>query len=324
MIRKIIFSVMSIVIIGMAVALSVTQLPLIIKAIAWILALIMTYSTIQYQRTSRAVYEKMAFWMTAIIITVSTAVYQRLTGPTHPVDGSAEIAGFTVSYSLPRSHGGEGGPDLVVLTEHPAVQGKIHFKRYKADEPFTIIDMSLSGDSLIGTLPHQPPAGKLEYYVEVIHEDESVFIPGPETIVIRFKGEVPLGALIPHVFLMFLGMLWSNRTGLEAVSTAGATKSLTLWTTIILFVGGLIMGPVVQKYAFGAFWTGVPWGWDLTDNKTLIFVVVWIAALWRHRSSPSARYFVLAAAIITFVMYMIPHSMMGSELDYTTGEVKTG
>ncbi len=324
MIRIIIFWIVTIVIIGMAVALSATELPLIIKAIPWVLALIMTFSTVQYQRTSKAIYEKTAFWILAILITASTAVYQRLTGPTHPVDGSAEIASYTVSYSLPRTHGGEGGPDIVVLIDDPSVHGKIHYKRYKADEPFIITDMTLSGDSLICTLPHQPPAGKLEYYVEVIHEDESVFIPGPETIVIRFKGKVPLGALIPHVFLMFFGMLWSNRTGLETASTTCATKSLTLWTTIILFAGGMIMGPVVQKYAFGAFWTGVPWGWDLTDNKTLIFVVIWIAALWRHRSSRSARYFVLAAAIITFVMYMIPHSMMGSELDYTTGEVKTG
>jgi hypothetical protein len=322
--RKIVFWLFTIVIIGVTVAFTFTSMPLLIKAIPWALAIIMTYATLQYQRTSKPIYEKTVFWILAIVITVSTAVYQRLTGPTHPVDSSVEFAGQTVTYSLPRSHGGEGGPDIVLTVENPTMQAKIHHKRYKVPETFTIEDMTASGDSLIGTLPHQPPAGKLEYYVELLHEDKSIFIPGPETIVIRFKGDVPMAALIPHVFLMFFGMLWSNRTGLEALSTKGSTRSLTLWTTAILFAGGMIMGPVVQKFAFGAFWTGVPWGWDLTDNKTLIFVVIWIAALWRHRSNLSPRYFVLAAAIITFIMYMIPHSMMGSELDYTTGEVKTG
>jgi hypothetical protein len=269
---------------------------------------------------------KILLWILAIVITLSTAIYQRLTGPTHPIDSSSEIGGQTVTYSLPRTHGGEGGPDIVMHIADPAIKAVLHYKRYRIDEPFTLQEMVLSGDSLIGSLPHQPPAGKLEYYVELIDPatNESVFVPGPETVVIRFKGDVPLGALLPHVFLMFFGMLWSNRTGLEAISPKGKTKNLSLWTTLILFVGGLIFGPIVQKYAFGAFWTGIPWGWDLTDNKTLIFVVVWAAALLRHRYNRNPRYFVLAAAIVTFAMYMIPHSMMGSELDYTTGEVKTG
>ena len=39
---------------------------------------------------------------------------------------------------------------------------------------------------------------------------------------------------------------------------------------LLLAVGGFILGPLVQNYAFGELWTGVPFGWDLTDNKTLI------------------------------------------------------
>jgi len=324
MIKKVVFWIVTLLLLAVAAFITSTGLPIFIKAVPWILALIMGYATFQFQKTSRAVYEKTAFWILAIFITVSTAVYQRLTGPTYPVEDAVELAGQTIDYSLPRSHGGEGGPEIVLHIENRELQGILHYKRYKVSEPFILEEMIRVGDTLKTVLPHQPPAGKLEYYVELIHGEKSIFIPGPETVVIRFKGEVPIGALIPHVFLMFLGMLWSNRTGLEALSRAGSTRWLTIWTTAILFAGGLIMGPVVQKYAFGAFWTGVPFGWDLTDNKTLIFVVVWGLTLWRHRYNANPRYFVLAAAIITFIMYMIPHSMMGSELDYTTGEVKTG
>jgi hypothetical protein len=41
----------------------------------------------------------------------------------------------------------------------------------------------------------------------------------------------------------------------------------------------MILGPVVQYYAFGEFWTGVPFGWDLTDNKTLVAVIFWALAV---------------------------------------------
>jgi hypothetical protein len=269
---------------------------------------------------------KIVFWVLAVVITLAAAIYQKETGPSYPAKGRVEIDGQTIGYALPRSHNGAGGESVTVEIGQLPMRGVLHYKKFKVDEPFTLLDMTLSGDSLTGLLPHQPPAGKLEYYVQLIDTtgNESIFVPGPQTIVIRFTGEVPRVFLITHIFLMFFGMLWSNRTGLEALSSKGHTKNLTLWTTVILFVGGLIFGPIVQKYAFGALWTGAPFGWDLTDNKTLIFVLIWALALWRHRYNPNPRYFVLAAALITIGMYLIPHSVLGSELDYTTGEVVTG
>ena len=153
---------------------------------------------------------------------------------------------------------------------------------------------------------------------------QSVVIPGPQAVVTRFKGDVPGWVLWPHIILIFMGMLWSNRVGLEALTSGGKTRKLSLWTLILLILGGLVLGPLVQKYAFGAFWSGVPFGWDLTDNKTLIAVLFWIWALWRHRAQKFPRYAVLVAAIVTLIIFLIPHSIMGSQLDYSTGEVTHG
>ncbi len=69
---------------------------------------------------------------------------------------------------------------------------------------------------------------------------------------------------------MFFGILWGMRTVMEALSGRRGLRWQTFTTLGLLLVGGMILGPVVQKYAFGVFWTGVPWGWDLTDNKTLV------------------------------------------------------
>jgi hypothetical protein len=83
----------------------------------------------------------------------------------------------------------------------------------------------------------------------------------------------------------------------------------------------MILGPVVQKFAFGEFWTGIPWGFDLTDNKTLIAMVAWGIALWKGRKS---KYWIIFAAVVLLAVYLIPHSMLGSELNYETMEVGTG
>jgi len=112
-------------------------------------------------------------------------------------------------------------------------------------------------------------------------------------------------------------MLLSTRTGLEAFLHRENMKRLTIWTVVLLAAGGLIMGPVMQYLAFGEFWTGFPLGWDLTDNKTLVSVIAWGWALYAVLKGRPARTPVLAAAIITLVIYLIPHSLLGSELDYT-------
>ena len=60
---------------------------------------------------------------------------------------------------------------------------------------------------------------------------------------------------------------------------------------------------------------------DLTDNKTLIMWVVWLAAcavvgLRPRRSEKAGRWAVVVALLIMMTVYFIPHSLRGSELDY--------
>ncbi|MFQ5584400.1 MAG: hypothetical protein ACE5GL_08210, partial [Calditrichia bacterium] len=115
----------------------------------------------------------------------------------------------------------------------------------------------------------------------------------------------------------FLGMLYSNRAALEAFDPRGNAYRYMMLTIVFLVLGGLLFGPIVQKYAFGEFWTGVPFGYDLTDNKTLIAVVGWVLAWIKNRKGRDGRGWILFAAVLTLVVFLIPHSVLGSELDYT-------
>ncbi len=87
---------------------------------------------------------------------------------------------------------------------------------------------------------------------------------------------------------------------------------------LLLFgLGGFVFGPWIQYQAFGEWWTGVPFGWDLTDNKALIAAVAWAVALWRLRGGRPARGAVIGAALVTLVAFLIPHSLFGSEFDWS-------
>jgi len=126
------------------------------------------------------------------------------------------------------------------------------------------------------------------------------------------------------VFAIVIAFLFSTRAGFEALSNGPSLKTLSRIALGFLMVGGLILGPIVQKYAFNAFWTGWPLGEDLTDNKLAVGALLWLIAVIRSRNAgpgnPAGKWWAVAAMIVIFVIFSIPHSIHGSTLDYDTGE----
>ena len=261
-------------------------------------------------------------WIIAVVVTLATVIYQRMTGPTYPVETTIEIGQKTITASLPRSHGGDGDREIRLEVPDQEIGGQIIFKRYKTRDPYDTILMTRHETGLYGYLPHQPPAGKLEYRVVLMNGAE--WMPLTETpVVIRFKGGVPAWVLIPHILFIFTAQLLSLIAGFYAIFRLSRYKLYGILTVILLFAGGFVLGPVIQKFAFGAYWTGFPFGQDLTDNKVLVAMIFWILAVLMNirKERPNL---VLLASIIFFIVNMIPHSMFGSELNYESGEVITG
>lgn len=254
-------------------------------------------------------------WIIAIVLTIITAIYQRVTGPTYPLTGSVLFDNQTIEYKLDRAHAGESDHIVSIETNDHNIKGKLFWKRFKTRDDWNIQEMNYNGKNLTGILPKQPKAGKLIYKIELSKNNNKIYIPD-EPVVIRFRGDVPAAVIIPHVILIFLAMLFSTRTGLEYFNSTPNYKKLAYWTFALLILGGMIFGPIMQKYSFGEFWTGIPFGIDLTDNKTLIAVIGWIIALIALKKSSKPQRWIIFASILMFVIYLIPHSVLGSELDY--------
>lgn len=284
-----------------------------------------------------------ALWAAAVVLMLAAAVYQRRTGPTRPLRGSFEIAGSTHRYRLPRSQETTSGAIVSLPDPGPAVTGTLRWRRYPLDEPYH--ELPLTRDprpfiaqtppgkhaklsrrlesTLLAMLPVQPAAGKLEYYLQLQAPGERVRIPdlAAGTVVLRFKDPVPLASLLPHILFMFLSVLIGMRAGLSALFQPATMRRYALLALAGMSVGGMFLGPVAQKHAFGEYWTGFPKGYDLTDNKTLIMWLVWVIAcgvlaLGRRRRWLGTRVAVVLAALVMTVVYLIPHSLRGSQLDY--------
>jgi len=269
--------------------------------------------------------KKSLFWILSFLITVFFAVFQRMTGPTYPVrSGEFSVNGARVlSYRFPRSCT-TGGKDCVIKIKcEDRLEGFAVWKRYKTEDNPVRADLAWQNGLLSGSLPDQPPAGKLEYKVFLkTAGGEAVLSKAP--VITRFKGAVPAWALVPHIVFIFLFMFFSVRIFLSVFSGNLAVKHAVVSNMIFLLLGGFVFGPIVQHYAFGQAWTGFPFGMDLTDNKTLIMLVFWLSALFFVLKERSYRPWIILAFAVTAVVYLVPHSMFGSELDYKKGEVVTG
>jgi hypothetical protein len=265
---------------------------------------------------------KILFWILAVVISLGTMYYQRKTGPSYPKKFEVVEQGVRHTFTLPRSNQGRAG-DYPVKVELPdAFTGTLSWRLFPSDGPWEPVTMAREGEFLTAPIPEQPPAGKVEYRVELAYDGKPVMSDEAFTVVFRYRGDVPAWALIPHILMMILTVIWSTATILF-VAVKLPYKRLIGTTIIFLIVGGFILGPIVQKFSFGQYWTGWPLGEDLTDNKVLAALVVYLVA-WFLREKSYGKWLAVAAALVMLAVYLIPHSLRGSELDLETGEVVTG
>lgn len=282
--------------------------------------------------------KKVLFWILAIVITLGASVYQRMTGPTNPKYVETSIAGEDYKFKLPRS-GGETDCSVVLKgfgsqqmqdSLGMSVDAVMHWRKYPSSDDFAAVRMMPAEEGLTAFLPAQPQAGKLEYYIEIqtFRKDEvqalktRTMLCYDDPLIIRFKGDVPAWALIPHILCMFISMLFGAYAFLCALADMPQYRRYTILSFVLLVLGGFVLGPIVQKYAFGVYWSGFPFGGDLTDNKTLFAGVALLVAVLTGKRSWN-RWAVVVAMAVMFAIFSIPHSMRGSQLNHQTGVIES-
>ncbi|MEI7705832.1 MAG: hypothetical protein WCK73_14690 [Deltaproteobacteria bacterium] len=274
-------------------------------------------------------------WVVAAALTLACFAFQNRTGPTYPLEGSFPTSRGDVAFKFLRSE--EIGKGLQIMLRDPVppgVSAKVRWRRYKSNDGWSETPMNPgtfrfsrrgTAEEVRGvgaTLPSLPErAGKYEYQVLVDDGNGSRSVTGDRPIYARYKAPVPHAVLLVHILVVFLSMMLALRTGIAALA-GGEVRGLA-WATIgSLVLGAFVLGPIVQKYAFGVYWSGWPFGYDWTDNKVLVELAAWLLAavtVSLARNPRIVRGAVIAATAVTLAVYFIPHSIFGSEYDYTRG-----
>jgi hypothetical protein len=257
-----------------------------------------------------------SLWILAVVVTAGLLIYQRTTGPTYPLRGRVTMGGQTVALGLARSHSGPTDQPVRFVAPDTAVHAELRWRRFPTSDPWDTVSFQRRGDTLVAALPHEPPAGKLAYQLRLTRQGERAIFPERPAIT-RFKGDISAAVVIAHLLCLFGGMILLMRAGLGALAREAAYPRQARLGLLLFGAGAFVFGPWMQYQAFGQWWTGVPLGWDATDNKVLIVAAAWAVALWRLRGGRAARGAVIGAAAVTLAAFLIPHSLFGSELDWS-------
>ncbi|MFZ5516831.1 MAG: hypothetical protein ACOY90_09350 [Candidatus Zhuqueibacterota bacterium] len=272
-------------------------------------------------------------WIISIALTIGCFTYQDKTGPTYPLEGELPTTKGVVNFKFQRSE--NIGTDLKILLLEPVpegITGFVKYRRFRSHDDWSVMPMEKGAfeftrrgrtETVRGMGAELPGldvrAGKYEFFVYVdAGEAEPISVTGEKPVYARYKGAVPHLVLLFHILAIFASMALAIRTTLEAL-VDGRYKGM-LWATIISFLaGGFVLGPWVQWYAFGVWWSGVPFGYDWTDNKVLVELVFWLIALFMNWGGKRNRWSIYLAGVVTLFIYFIPHSIFGSEYDFRTG-----
>ena len=213
----------------------------------------------------------------------------------------------------------------------------LYYRDSKEDGAFKRLPLMRVGDSdrYVQVLPGQARAKRNYYFLEVKGNDGRVLrlpkgAPGGNNLyLVKWAASVPRPLIYTHILFMvgaFIMMLHTFYFSLNSLMTGWknpAIYPIAFFATATFFVAGFPLGLWVAGIAFGIPWGGIPFGWDITDNKTLIAFLYWMAILILYKKNPLRfrgfdSYLIgykrfcqltILGAVLTLIVYMIPHSI---------------
>jgi len=172
---------------------------------------------------------------------------------------------------------------------------------------------------------------KIKYWITVSTvEGPKVRIPADpgKFAVLRYKGKASNLAVGAHVAFMFGAFFFMAMSFLAAIDILRGREDkknavrAARWALVTSFIGGWPLGFILNHQTFGTLWEGFPFGYDITDNKTQVIFILWLASLllaWgsfigtgeeKDRLGRKAwALSIVACFVVSLALFILPHSI---------------
>src|SRR3989304_1030598 len=246
---------------------------------------------------------------------------------------------------VPDDDSPENRRQLIILSAFTVKEGvdikevRIFYKKAMGEEFKKIVmqrvkDGSIYADYLTGLSKGE----RWFYYIEA-EDTTSNILSIPERIqegekqinfYVTFEGTANRLLFFSHIVLAITAVIFWVHSVFYAVNylITGERYNIrlefysVLYGTISFFIFAFPVGGYIAHQVFGQAWSGIPFGWDITDNKSLITFLYYAAILYLVKGKFNGRntgnggnindknffLLVILGIVITVIVYNIPHS----------------
>jgi len=250
-------------------------------------------------------------WALALVLCLTGLLVQRLISSELPLTVDQEWAGRRIASTLEQVHVGPGGQRLSVSGGDADWTGELIWRPVAGEAAFARMPLRNLGSLITGEIPAQARGRRAEYRLEIETPAGLLRLPAQGTLVTRFRGATPLALGLAHILLLALGLLLAMRAGLEALALGDHAQRFAWGSFLCVLAGGLVVGPLMKHYAYGLLWAGPPRGLDSTDSKTLVLALAWLLPLILRARGRRARRWIVVAALLSLLAFLVPHSTFG-------------
>lgn len=248
-----------------------------------------------------------------------------------PQEDIAESNGLSIVY-VEDTDGKVNQPMLILADikslNADTISARVNY--FRDGQLFSIVMEKLPGTDYYGAeIPGDDLGERNYYYLEAFDGAQNrVILPETASEVfeseynyykVRFEGKASFILLLFHIVLMiaaFFLLIHALYYALNYLATEergeAIVRSVNLGI-ITFFITGFPIGWVIEKQVLGNYWEGIPFGWDITDSKTLIILVIWLIVIWlKTKNKMSIRTYakwVIINTIITIMLFLLPHSL---------------
>jgi hypothetical protein len=267
----------------------------------------------------------------SVLLTIVLLGISRRASTRHPQEIVAEIGGVNITHTtVTESKIGQMKTVELSLSggDMASVQGILYYYYDNEPEQSVTMDNQNSG-KLTAKLPPGDIGKQLRYRVGITQHGivaGSIPLTGTPGYLVKYKGDVSVFVLIPHILLMFASVFFAFIAmflGFDLLSGSAKVKppaGAALMALLCGVIGGVIIGIKVSHDVFGGFgWGGWPIGNDITDTKTEIYLLFWLITIilgWGGLSGKNMTlskkgfgWMIMISFLVTMAAFLIPHSI---------------
>jgi hypothetical protein len=258
-------------------------------------------------------------WLGAIILTFLSGYMRNVTGPDYPVSGTIGIEGKMVTFKFDKIYLGNDGYNVLIRSDVKDIKAFLLWKdvssraisgRSPKNQANTIWQRDLMADSgflIKGKLPHHNSGEKVAYRVELNYGGKQYYLPEDKPVTIKFLGYVNSSIMNIFYFVLFGGLLFAVRTGLETFNDKPRLGLYSIFTLIFFFLYTICLVPLKRTYELNALNHFVPPLNLITTYQSVSLFVLWIIGLILIFNFKGNRIIPLMISSVTLIIYIFIH-----------------